>query len=322
MHDVSVIVLTYNQKFEKIKLTLNSILAQKNINYEIIISDDFSKDNHFIKLKEYFKNRKFYNYKLHENKLNLGIIGNALEALKLVESKLVKLISPGDLLYGENTLRLWVDFKERYDAKIVFGDVVYYTPDNNYEYMKVRAAPQNCDVYTNGSKVQRMFNYIGLRDQIHGASMLVEKKILCDYLIKLKSLGLIFCEDVFVYLAILDDLCIRYLPENVIYYEYGCGISNGHNEEGLGKTRKDINRFYTYYLEEYYKDITVEPAKDFFQFYYKMTRIQKIKFFARHLELIMLYIKFKIRLVLKFGTRMTMVPDNKSWLFTMAEEDI
>ena len=41
---IAVEVLTYNSDLEKLKLTLNSILIQKNIDFEIIIADDVSKN--------------------------------------------------------------------------------------------------------------------------------------------------------------------------------------------------------------------------------------------------------------------------------------
>ena len=42
--DMSVIVVTYNSEWEKIKITLNSILRQKNISLQIIVADDGSEN--------------------------------------------------------------------------------------------------------------------------------------------------------------------------------------------------------------------------------------------------------------------------------------
>ena len=46
-YDISVIIVTYNPKWEKLRTTILSILFQKNINIEIIVSDDGSKNNLF-----------------------------------------------------------------------------------------------------------------------------------------------------------------------------------------------------------------------------------------------------------------------------------
>ena len=42
MTRVSIIVVTYNAKWEKLKLTINSILLQSGIDYVIIFADDGS----------------------------------------------------------------------------------------------------------------------------------------------------------------------------------------------------------------------------------------------------------------------------------------
>ena len=43
----SIILLTYNVDMDEVKLTLKSILEQKFTDYEIVVSDDGSKENHF-----------------------------------------------------------------------------------------------------------------------------------------------------------------------------------------------------------------------------------------------------------------------------------
>ena len=54
MKDISVLVLIYNSKYEKIRPTLNSIVCQKNINYEIIFADDGSKEQHMDEIHDFF----------------------------------------------------------------------------------------------------------------------------------------------------------------------------------------------------------------------------------------------------------------------------
>ena len=41
-HQVSVIILSYNPKIEKMCRTIRSIIGQKNINFEVFVSDDGS----------------------------------------------------------------------------------------------------------------------------------------------------------------------------------------------------------------------------------------------------------------------------------------
>ena len=67
-YQVSVIVCTYNSKWEKLKSTLLSILSQRDISFEIIIADDGSEIQCLDRAKKYFEksdslikkfNRKF-----------------------------------------------------------------------------------------------------------------------------------------------------------------------------------------------------------------------------------------------------------------------
>ena len=43
MIDVSVVIVTYNSKWESIRMTILSILKQKNISMQIVIADDCSR---------------------------------------------------------------------------------------------------------------------------------------------------------------------------------------------------------------------------------------------------------------------------------------
>ncbi len=53
---VSVILLMYNPNFFKVKKTIESILQQENIDFELIIADDASENNLFTEISELLKN--------------------------------------------------------------------------------------------------------------------------------------------------------------------------------------------------------------------------------------------------------------------------
>ena len=96
MYDVSVVVLTYNPVMEKLKSTLLSVLNQKNVEIQIIISDDGSKIDFRKEIEELFFEFNFTHYKLFLNKENVGTIENYYFALEKTDSLLIKGISPGD----------------------------------------------------------------------------------------------------------------------------------------------------------------------------------------------------------------------------------
>ena len=66
-YSVAVTVGTYNPIWKKLEATLRSILQQKNVNFQIIISDDGSKYNCFNEAKELFKKYGFSDYIINED---------------------------------------------------------------------------------------------------------------------------------------------------------------------------------------------------------------------------------------------------------------
>ena len=59
MKEVSVVLVTYNTKWEKTRRTLESILMQKKIDFEIVISDDGSEITNYEKIIEFFRENNF-----------------------------------------------------------------------------------------------------------------------------------------------------------------------------------------------------------------------------------------------------------------------
>lgn len=222
--DISVLVVTYNSDWIKLKNTLHSILIQKDVKFEIIISDDGSVDNHFDKIKSYFKEKSFENYELIVGKTNQGTVKNLIKGLVKVQGKYVKDISPGDLLYDENTLRFIVEETKKSEEILYFGKAVYYSFENgNLQFYNVRN-PQNINIYKNkqNKKIQR--NYLLRQDYILGASFVVQTRIFLDYLLKIENY-VIYAEDCAFICMIADGIFPSYMDNDIIWYEYGSGIS-------------------------------------------------------------------------------------------------
>ena len=55
MSDVSVIIVTYNSDWEKLRLTLLSTVKQRNISIQIIITDDGSEETFDENIVQLFK---------------------------------------------------------------------------------------------------------------------------------------------------------------------------------------------------------------------------------------------------------------------------
>ena len=125
--ECSVVFCTYNPNWEKLRLTLQSILMQEDCNYKIVVTDDGSEENHFDKVRAYFVRHDFFNFKLVANSQNLGTTRNILQGVYSCEGEFVKPLSPGDFLHGKQALRKWVDFmRGRQECIMSFCDAIYY----------------------------------------------------------------------------------------------------------------------------------------------------------------------------------------------------
>lgn len=97
---VSVIVGAYRPDLHKMLLTLRSILLQKKCSYEIILTDDGSKENYFAEVKDFFARAPFSDYKLLPSEKNQGTVLNVWKALQVAQGEYIRLISPGDFMHG------------------------------------------------------------------------------------------------------------------------------------------------------------------------------------------------------------------------------
>ena len=128
---ISIIVCQFNPQRTKLVRTLNSIVAQKNVDFEIIIADDGSDNYDEMFYRDYFSSHSFCNYRFSRLIKNGGTVNNLLCALELAHGDYVYCISPGDLLYDETTLSDLLAFIKKKGSEIVFGDAVKYSIDQN-----------------------------------------------------------------------------------------------------------------------------------------------------------------------------------------------
>ena len=103
-YPITVIVATYNPEWKKLRSTLLSIVTQKNIDFEIIITDDGSNDDYFDKAREFFIKNEISKYRFIKNQINIGTVKNFYNAIKCAGGEYVYGISPGDMFYEETTL--------------------------------------------------------------------------------------------------------------------------------------------------------------------------------------------------------------------------
>jgi len=242
---VSVIVATYNPDWTKFRNTLRSIICQKNVDFDIVISDDGSKVDHFDKVEQFFQENNFHAYKLVKNIENQGTVKNSILALQNTDSKYVKGISPGDFLYDENALFRFVDFAEKNPADAYFGNAVFYSV-NEKNAIKLYEDKHNPKDYTPWIKkdLKRIRkNYIISRDYILGASFLCKRTLYLDYVKRLDNI-IKYAEDFSFVWYVADNRKILYLDSPFVFYEFGSGISTNSSDKWRKILRNDnLNGF-------------------------------------------------------------------------------
>ncbi len=237
---VSVIVLTYNADPNKLKMTLKSILRQKNVGFEIIIADDGSKERLDSEIIALFKECGFENYSFTSHTENMGTCKNLFAALELAKAPLIKAISPGDALYDENTLSAWAEFMKENDCDASFCRAVYYAEvEGETRIIKTASAPKYPELYKEGKRKSLFVDYLLANDTILGAALMMKTEVIRHYL-SLFVDKVRYAEDYMLRLAVFENKKVCYYPQNAIFYEYGLGISTAKSQKWAALLYKDF----------------------------------------------------------------------------------
>ena len=216
---VSIILLCFNPSKEKFLQTFFSCTSQSGVFYEIIVSDDGSKNTEWwdSKLKEK-KNGFCRSITFNRNRINLGTVSNIDSALKIASGRYIKCISPGDYFYSNQSLKMFFDYCVSKKACLVYGKEINYYHDS----CSVSKIPF---CFLTNLKLFRKNNVLFHNDHLHGANILVEKQWFIDCVEKIKG-RVIYCEDFpLIWLTLLSSKKIAYLRKYTLFYEHGTGIS-------------------------------------------------------------------------------------------------
>ncbi|SCN23724.1 putative glycosyl transferase [Clostridium sp. N3C] len=291
---ISVIVCTYNSDYSKLIKTIDTILCQKNINLEVIITDDGSEVNHFDELREYFFRNNFEAFKLTKNSQNEGTVKNCLNGLKIASGEYVKFISPGDFFYDEHTFEKLYEFLHNGNYKVAFGKAVYYSVDDkNNVSIHNYGSPRNTKCYEAQNYdfdiVKK--SILIYKDWISGAILIMKKEVALHYL-QLISGKITYAEDLSVGLIVADNIKIGFWDDYLIWYEYGSGISTSNSEKWQARLNKDQDELWKILNETKTTDSIVKKACKL-QSYNKIKQPLIKKFLRTILEPSLLFYHFK-----------------------------
>lgn len=245
---LSVIVLTYKPNWDKLRNTVLSIVLQKDINFEIIISDDGSQENHFDKLQTLFSSIYFTKYVLVESTNNTGTVKNLQRAIEVAKGNYIKDISPGDYLYSEYILKEWLDFVIENNILVSFGKAVYYNADEKFSIISHRSVPKYIKGYRDSLNKDVRKEYLLLDDMALGAAFLGKKDVINEYLSKMVdkvTLG----EDFLFTLMVFNGVELKLFNKNVVWYEFGHGVSTSGDRIFSDIMLKDWENMHTLLLD-------------------------------------------------------------------------
>lgn len=223
-YEMTVIVLSYCPDYKKLFQTLFSVVRQKNICFEIIVADDGTPDFDRKRVEDWFAEYGFAEYTIVSSRENQGTVKNIYGALKKAGGTYVKVISPGDYLYGEDTLKHLYDFMCAGQCIVCFGRVVYYAEQNGDYVLYPQKNPKTLRPYIkqNLKKIQR--NYLIFKDYIVGAALACRTEEFLSYM-GLIADRVVYAEDCAVICMVADGIPVSFFDECILWYEYGTGIS-------------------------------------------------------------------------------------------------
>lgn len=229
MPEISVIIVTYNADWQKLKMTINSVLMQKDVSYEVLFADDGSKKKWNKEISEYIQDRCSFTFVDSIN--NVGTVSNILNALENAQGRYVKVISPGDCFFSDDSVKRWIEHMKSSKADLSFCNAVYYKHEGSaIEIVQEKSSPKNIYLYHETNNRRKLFvDYLLANDFILGASVLAERKVMSYYLTEMRE-KVKYAEDYMIRLMIFDNRKIEHINDCLIWYEYGGGIStNGNN---------------------------------------------------------------------------------------------
>lgn len=225
IYEVSVIVAAYNPIYEKMILTIDSIICQKGVNIELIVTDDGSEKNYFDEIKEHLRNKKFINFKLIEHNENQGTVLNVYDGVMKSGCKFVKIISPGDMLASDDVLHEWVQQMLYKEYGWSFSDAFYYCKENGkYIAVERNTHPQIVEPYLREDDAACRWNYVVNDDIAMGAALLCSLHLFKEYLERI-IYKVKYAEDNVWRLMMYDGIIPYYHPLETVLYECNTGIS-------------------------------------------------------------------------------------------------
>lgn len=236
--DVSVCVLTYQPDYEKLFMTLTSVIRQQGCSYEIIIADDGTPDFRQDMVEAWMTMHGITDYCIVRSMENHGTVCNVWNAYAIARGRYVKPISSGDFLYNDTALVGMLQFMEQEGYHIAFGRSCAYGRAEGKYHIYDRMQPFQLKPYRERNLPAIKEAYLVCQDYACGASFMGERTRMVSYTDLILG-SVVYMEDSAYALMVADDISLGFWDYNFVWYESSHGISNVASEEWKTRLLRD-----------------------------------------------------------------------------------
>ena len=258
--EVTVLIASYNFSYPKMMSTLRSVLKQRDVDMEIIIADDGSQNADYTEVERYIHEIGFESFFLIKNKVNQGTVKNFLSGLKRARGKYVYMTSPGDILFDTLVLHDFYEHAEKRRAKVLFGDAVYYNNDEGLRLYGDRSAPIRPFCYTPERTLAFKKTAFFFGGYILGAAFFRETETAKKYFGMIGNCCKFVEDNTSSAFMLADGTEIEYFPRNMIWYEYGGGVSTSKENKWKAILENDFTECFRLLKEQYPQDRIIDAA--------------------------------------------------------------
>lgn len=237
-YDISICIATYYSDYEKLFLTLTSVLRQQDCSYEIIIGDDGTENFDAKCIELWLLQHRFKDYIILCSPENQGTVLNSLHIFTHARGRYIKGISAGDFLYSDHVLADMMQFMMENGYQIAFGRACYYQKQDGHYAILDRMNPELLRPHKLRDSAAVKQAYLVCQDYAVGASFMEERNLMTAYTWELAG-RVIYTEDTAHALMIADDIPLGFWNHNFVWYECDSGISSGLSKEWMQRLAID-----------------------------------------------------------------------------------
>ena len=174
---ISIVVVTYNSQ-DYVLETLESIKKQTYSPIELIISDDFSKDNTVQICNDWLNNNKnhFTDSKLITTQNNSGIPANCNRGIATARGEWIKIIAGDDLLLPD-AIEKYIGFAEQNsDCEIMHSKVIRMVHRGNQ--IDFISAEKEVKTLNENMSAEEQFNLLKFSSMVKAPSVIIKRSVI------------------------------------------------------------------------------------------------------------------------------------------------